>query len=38
MPGCGGDVRIIISIEDYKIIKKIFDCLGYCIIAMIVLS
>jgi len=27
-PRCGGDMRIIAFIEDYKIVKKILDYLG----------
>ena len=27
-PKCGGDMRIIAFIEDYKVIKKILDWLG----------
>lgn len=27
-PKCGGDVRIIAFIEDYKVVKKILDYLG----------
>ncbi|MCG2790419.1 MAG: hypothetical protein L6305_01555 [Actinomycetia bacterium] len=27
-PKCGGQMRIIASIEDYKIVKKILDYLG----------
>lgn len=27
-PKCGGDVRIIAFIEEYKIVKKILDYLG----------
>jgi len=28
-PICGGSMRIIAFIEDYKIVKKILDYLGY---------
>jgi len=28
MPKCGGQMRIIAFIEDYKVIKKILDYLG----------
>ena len=27
-PKCGGDMRIIAFIEDYKVVKKILDYLG----------